>query len=316
MFSIRYVCALLLAISSITTYAHSGVAIDKVIAFGDSLSDNGNFYSYSLHFVPKNPPYYEGRFSNGPTWVEQLTEGLTLDPNSKDGLIDCAYGGATARPDKNDIAWQVNNYFKHYANDMNIDKHLFVVWIGGNDYLPGTGSTDQLTTEAVASIQKHINILIQHGAKNILTFNLPDLGRTPLAELAGPQYAAKVSHMIQLHNAKLNFMLAKMRLQHPDVRIIFFDVTSVFNDALSHPQKYGIKYTHDACFNGDTFMFSALKDPKYDAVKERLKYGNLIVFCRNADDFFFFDHVHPTRVVHEMIAERVLKKLKQNGIGD
>lgn len=309
---LRMVVALVLVLFSFSCTAG---AVDKIIVFGDSLSDSGNFYSYSLHIVPKNPPYFNGRFSNGLTWVECLADGLHLNHESKDQLLNLAYGGATARPEKNDIAWQIKTYFKKFPNDANGDKHLYVIWIGGNDYLPAKGSTDDVTTEAVASIRRQMNLLIQHGAKNFLVLNLPDLGKTPLAQVAGPEYAAKVSRMIQLHNAKLTLMLSHLRVQHSKTDVVFFDVTNPFQDALTHPQKYGIKYTQDACFKGDTFMFSVLKDPKYDHVREQLSDSDRIVFCALADEYFFFDHVHPTRVVHELIAKKVLERLNKSGYG-
>src|SRR3990167_8742674 len=45
-----------------------------MIFFGDSLTDNGNFYKKTLKFIPKSPPYQEGRFSNGPTRAELVAE--------------------------------------------------------------------------------------------------------------------------------------------------------------------------------------------------------------------------------------------------
>jgi hypothetical protein len=47
-------------------------AFDKIIAFADSFTDNGNDYNHSQ--FPVSPPYYEGRFSNGPTWLEHIAK--------------------------------------------------------------------------------------------------------------------------------------------------------------------------------------------------------------------------------------------------
>jgi hypothetical protein len=57
-----------------------------VVAYGDSLSDNGNIYAVS-GFPP--PPYYNGRLSNGPVAVENLAAQLGAT------LVDFAWGGAT-----------------------------------------------------------------------------------------------------------------------------------------------------------------------------------------------------------------------------
>ena len=41
----------------------------NIYFFGDSLSDSGNISALSLGLYP-GAPYYQGRFSNGPTWAE------------------------------------------------------------------------------------------------------------------------------------------------------------------------------------------------------------------------------------------------------
>ena len=53
-----------------------------MIVFGDSLSDSaGNLFALSNDVEPPSPPYDNGRFSDGPLWVETLAGflGLTLD---------------------------------------------------------------------------------------------------------------------------------------------------------------------------------------------------------------------------------------------
>ena len=41
---------------------------------GDSLSDPGNLYAATGGAQPQSPPYYEGRFSNGPVWAETVAK--------------------------------------------------------------------------------------------------------------------------------------------------------------------------------------------------------------------------------------------------
>lgn len=38
--------------------------------FGDSLSDTGNVFNASGGLIPPDPPYSQGRFSNGDIWVD------------------------------------------------------------------------------------------------------------------------------------------------------------------------------------------------------------------------------------------------------
>ena len=72
-----------------------------VFAFGDSLSDAGNDYYIDGGTAPVSP-YYQGHFSNGLTWVEDLSKKLglgTLTPSLRGGH-DFAFGGARNWPDR------------------------------------------------------------------------------------------------------------------------------------------------------------------------------------------------------------------------
>ena len=85
---------------------------NKLVVFGDSLTDPGNFYAatgttskapYSL--IP-NAPYAIGghHFSNGRTWAEQLAESISSPASGLPALANpgqftnYAVGGARARP--------------------------------------------------------------------------------------------------------------------------------------------------------------------------------------------------------------------------
>ena len=97
----------------------SASAFDAIVAFGDSLTDTGN--------EPAEPYlHYQGRWSNGPLWIEYLSVTLGFPYNASNNL---AHSGAQT----DDTYTQVNIYTP--TND--ISHTLFVVWAGGNDFLPG-----------------------------------------------------------------------------------------------------------------------------------------------------------------------------------
>jgi phospholipase/lecithinase/hemolysin len=69
----RLISALLLAFTAliaIPASASEPATYNQIVVFGDSLSDNGNLYRTALGLMPKSPPYYQGRFSNGPAWAD------------------------------------------------------------------------------------------------------------------------------------------------------------------------------------------------------------------------------------------------------
>ena len=57
--------------------AHDGGLISGIVVFGDSLSDNGNFFA--LTGQPAKP-YFKGRVSNGIVWVEHLAKAVVYRP--------------------------------------------------------------------------------------------------------------------------------------------------------------------------------------------------------------------------------------------
>ena len=70
--------------------------ISNLLAFGDSLSDMGNAKDSILN-VPDVPPYWQGRFSNGPVWIEYVSQayGVTTTVGSLSEQGDNrAFGGS------------------------------------------------------------------------------------------------------------------------------------------------------------------------------------------------------------------------------
>lgn len=74
--------------------------INAVFVFGDSISDTGNVFLATDEAIPVSPPYFEGRFSNGPVWVERFAEALGLEARPiLDGGTNFAVGAARASRD-------------------------------------------------------------------------------------------------------------------------------------------------------------------------------------------------------------------------
>src|SRR5215212_9668487 len=78
-------------------------AFDRLVIFGDSLSDVGNVQTITSGLAPLVPPtpgpyYFNGRYSNGPNFVETLAGGLGLGPVAPSvlGGTNYAHGGALA----------------------------------------------------------------------------------------------------------------------------------------------------------------------------------------------------------------------------
>lgn len=334
------IAALLMGASSVG-FANQ---IDQIVVFGDSLSDNGNILSLTtkahkvfpnVPITPKNPPYYEGRFSNGPVWIDHLGTMLNVP------VKDFAYGGAWAEPLHDSrllvpfsIGMQVDFYLVGAVGDYNKDKHLYIIWAGGNDYVMGREDPDYATTNTVNYIENQIDWLTYYGAKNVMVMNLPDLSVVPEVTKQGPDAVQTVDKLVKMHNRKLIKMVKDMQAKHPDAKIIFGDVTSYFNDTYQHPEKYNIKEVHKACYGGEYSLRSILAKVKPAEINAALEQKIDIMGspslrtayltskladdgvepCQNPDEYMFWDQIHPTRVVHQLMAFDVMNILKENDI--
>jgi phospholipase/lecithinase/hemolysin len=125
----------------------AAAAYTTIFAFGDSLSDAGNLFSETGGAVPLKP-YVDGHFSNGPTWVEDLSQMLGLGPmkpflTSADGT-NFAFGDAQTGPTDNnpfdpnspfhiDLPDQIKAY--DLLNRKPVEGALYTLDIGANDIM-------------------------------------------------------------------------------------------------------------------------------------------------------------------------------------
>ena len=313
---------------------------DKIVMFGDSLSDTGRMYDIFsgahkvlpiIPVLPKSPPYYNGRFSNGPVWIENLAASLHLN------LQNYALGGSLAESFWESgvvFPWSFDTMLDSYLTDNLFDtkkaQHLYVVWGGGNDYLNDRPDVEGATSKTIIAIKRHIDKLASAGATHILVLNLPDLGQAPIARERGPDAAAHMSLLVRQHNAKLQKMVVEAKRKYVGkVDILLADVNYYFEDALINPAKYQLKDVSHACYTGGFTLQMDARSPALTAMKNSL---NLDVMnnaslrtvylmgqsldtnvCENPDEYLFWDIIHPTRATHRIVAAKVEEALKISG---
>jgi phospholipase/lecithinase/hemolysin len=265
---VLFAASLAFLLTVITTLA-GAESFSAVIVYGDSLSDNGNLYSAIGY--PFSPPYYGGRFSNGPVAVEQLAAGLGTT------LYDFAVGGATSG---------IGNYIDGGTQTSTgeyglpgmaaelaasapllssplVSSSLFVVWGGANDFLTG-GSP--LT--AASDIDSIVATLESDGAKNILVPGMPNLGLTP--DFLGSAIATGYA---ETFNTALQAGLPS--------GATYYDTFNLLQQIETNPAAYGITDTTDPCLN-----------PVTD------------IPCANPSQYLFWDGFHPTTTVDTIVADQ------------
>ncbi|GAB6094228.1 hypothetical protein JCM14469_04800 [Desulfatiferula olefinivorans] len=207
--------ALLLSVSTAFSFSY-------VVAFGDSLSDNGNADGHGF-----------GVYSDGEVWVDYLADLMGSD------LLDMAYGGARtyghpAAPPQDPtmfgLGWQINHYLSNYT--VSGADTLYTVWAGGNDLLNidelGVGGT---VLRAVSNIAGSVGALAQAGARNIVVMNMPNLGATPLLNGA-PETSVPGTQLAMGFNVALAQALDMFA--NSGLNLITIDVFGMMNDFIAN----------------------------------------------------------------------------------
>ncbi|RUR11374.1 GDSL family lysophospholipase PlaA [Legionella sp. km772] len=283
--------------------------LHNVVIFGDSLSDNGNLYEFMKHQLPQSPPYYEGRFSNGPVWVEHLM--ASYFPNSAaTHLLDYAVGGAGVSDDDEDevlftLKKQVNSYFLSHQDKAD-PNDLYIVWIGANNYLGLPEDTEQALTDVNKGIVDSIEKIIHKGAKHVLLFNIPDLGKTPAATEFDA--AEMMSNFSTQHNERLYQSFNQLKQAYPEVEWLYYDLGTMFADVVKYPSHYGFTNVTDTC---SIFMTDEYSKKSLLKMVSRVRPKANMDAC---EGYLFFDLVHPTAYAHRLIAEKVREMLDASGV--
>jgi phospholipase/lecithinase/hemolysin len=281
-----------------------GSPYSTIYAFGDSLSDAGNDYKLSGGIVPVSPPYSDGRFSNGPVWVQDLATGMGLPAPtpSLDGGNDFAYGGAytgtvpghTANP--SDLDYQLTQF---QAEDPHPDAGaLYTVWIGSNDVISflGPGHDDYAGVNAAVNNEMNfISGIVGDGARNILVANVPDIGKTPDAIASGTAYQAQASTVSGYYDALLQADLAAYGIAHPGVDLHVLNTYALLDAAVANPAAFGFTNVTTPLWSGN------FTDPTS---------GTLATTSAQAQaGYLFFDGLHPSAAAHALIAQAAAQVL-------
>jgi outer membrane lipase/esterase len=274
--------------------AASAQEYDRVVVFGDSLSDNGNL---PVGSAPP-APYVGGRFSNGPTWVEQLGFGPLGHPGTVTGSVDYAFGGARTDSQASPPGMQVQlSMYSGFGGTYGAN-NLVTVWGGANDVfqaIPGASVNPNpggvMTTTGVSAannIQGIVNSIANAGAGTILVPNLPKLSVTPQF-LTSPA-AGLADAGANAFNAQLLTNLKAQAALHPNTNIILMDVYAAGLVVTANPTLFGFTNVTQPCFNG-------------------------VSVCATPSTYFYWDGVHPTTAGHHLLAQLATESIYYGDFG-
>lgn len=266
--------------------------------FGDSLSDTGNVFAATGSATPP-PPYFQGRFSDGPVWIDHLAAGLALPDGALPALLggtNFAFGGARTGGIGTipSTAAQVSAlWLPTHAGAVDPDA-LYVLVAGGNDMRDARsafGTTSAADTAgrraaaelAIGNLAGTLEVLATNGARNVLVANLPDLGVTP--EAVGLGLVDASNDASAQFNSLIPTLLSAGTTRGLTMHLLDLDglFEDVLDDALNNSSaRFGIANLTSPCG-----LFVPSGGP-------------------NCAVSLFSDRLHPSAVAHRLIAERAL----------
>jgi len=313
--------ALALAIAA-SPAAHAQV-FSKVVSFGDSLTDAGN-----VGTLNSLPPGSSFTTNPDPVYAQLVSSyfGFTqannspLIPGTSTGT-NFAYGGAcaisngSATPVSGLIGtFSCGNSPGNFSLGTQIGTHLalnggaadpnalYTYWAGANDILTGAGLATFYSNPLIAQAYAgqagataigQISALQTAGAKTIVVFNLPDLGKTPLNVNTPNQAGA--SALATIYNLQFNGGLATLQ-----DGIVAIDTFGLFNELTANPAAFGFtNVTGTACAGSSLACGPASSGYPY---------------APTSSTYAFADSIHPSGRTHAILANIVTATISAPGV--
>jgi phospholipase/lecithinase/hemolysin len=310
---------IVLCILLLTPLSLTAGAFDKLIVFGDSLSDNGNLASLADFIFLTNPnlPYHKG-FTNGPTAVEHLAKSLVLPldpslylttpPQNITGNNFAVAGAKAAGIRGIDLTTQFAAFLTSPVGNISKDT-LYIIFIGGNDIRDMRDQKNEkmahdILNTAASNIKSILSNLVNAGAAHIMVVNSPDIGKIPETQMLAQatndhNLIRRASKLTDAYNEKLA-EIVKHTEKRKDIDIVLFDVQTFFDGLVNNGQAYLFSNTKDACFTSD---FNSISFLSYYPNCNKDKLDN------NA--YVYFDEIHPSQRVHERVGRAMFAAIPE-----
>jgi len=250
-------------------------------------------------FIPTFP-YASGHYTNAQVWAQVFASSLGLNANpSLLGGTDYAFGGATTGPLSPNplpggllapfpasLETQAAFFLLQHANVAPADA-LYVVAGGANDarnaltLIGGCGGNpvcvgsiiNSTASAFVMNVETIVHELEVAGARHIVVWDTPDIGRTPAVLASGPLASATAS----LLASDMNLALMAAIAGDPDVML--FDLFGEINTIVANPGAFGLTNVTDACAS--------------------------LAAC-NPSQYLFWDGIHPTSAGHQLLSNAMV----------
>lgn len=320
-----YLGTLLAGLLSSTALAESRYS--TIWSIGDSLTDTGRTYeatnTFALRAIGKNAPYgdkyYDGRFSNGPVWVEYLN---STNGTSYQKERNLSYGGATSDYYVTKAMYAIGiktfeeqnkdllNMMKEVSPKLIGDRPLFTLWIGGNNFRqevedtwsPWTVNIKDASKALIKNIPAELLKLsnavssrpeIAQSGSTYYVNTIPNIATTPKIMEKYSKYTSDLSQEIVDTNRKIKSEIYGVQdnfdVRGMGERAVIIDAAALLKEVQARPESFGFKKGSVNCIEAKTGEYA-----------NGCSAGTVV-------DYLFWDEFHPTTKGHAMIADYAWK---------
>lgn len=176
----------------------------------------------------------------------------------------------------------------HISNKQKAET-LVTEWDGLNDLTtvnrhPSKAEADRAVKDRI----KNAEVMIQHGYRNFVLINIPDLSLTPRYKEKSAAEQKNAHDVTEYFNQELAKAAKKLNDQYPVASIKIFDVNAIFNEVYHNPEKFG-------------FDKAKLRTPYLDSKDFKLKPNS----TSPSDGYLYWDKSgHPTADTHALLSKR------------
>lgn len=279
--------------------------------FGDSLTDTGNVLKatstlnrYTFGLIDRHPvePYQAGRFTNGPVWAEHTATrlgrpsdaapaGMSMGAFGRVGGSGNNYAVGGARTDQGGVLGLLDvlmptgifeqvDYYLSRSGGVADPGALYFLFGGGNDLreaarISDPGERMRAAQQTGANLAYSVRDLYLAGARQFVLINSPDIGLIP--ESIGDGVTAAGTDAALQFNSWFSLYARYLATSVPEFSLHYFDLFALQQELVA---QYGI---------------GAVRPCKSDPT--------------TCGETLFFDSVHPTAWVHEIIGNRIADQI-------
>ncbi|GAV87036.1 Lipase_GDSL domain-containing protein [Cephalotus follicularis] len=318
--------------------------VSSVLVFGDSSVDpgNNNYLSTTVKgdFLPYGKDFFDGRptgrFSNGRLATDLIAAALGhtktipafLDRNLKPTDLLHGVSFASAASGYDDLTANLSkvmpvskqlDYFRHYK--MRVIKlvgakkaaeiirdAIVVLSMGTNDFIqnyflepirPKQFTLEEYMNYLISRMSNNIMVMHSLGLTRLAVVGVPPLGCMPIVRtlMGEGKCVKKLNLYSSLFNSKIQKELATLKTTL-GMKSSYVDAYGIILDAVNHPQRYGLTVTSKGCCGTGTIEYG----PTCKGMRT----------CADASKYVFFDAVHPTQKMYQIIAVEAIKSIDKS----